>query len=132
MNTPDAFSDEPYFGGANQGVHILMGVAACAVVCLSWSWAFGEMPYKVPTACILAGLYMVLIEWMKQGWNGADSVVDSAFFTLGVCAPLVAFTEDPVTLQLEPQRGPFFAWLACAVVALAVYIYPRARRKYRG
>lgn len=130
LNTPSSYHAEPYYAGANQSGHILIGAALSATACLVHFVFFGEMPYKWVVGVSIVGGYLLFIEYMKQGWGHSDSIVDGAFLGIGVCAPLVALTEDPRTLQLEPNPVAFFWWLFCAVGSLAIYVFPRAARKY--
>lgn len=129
LNTPDSFHDQPYEGALNQAGHIMIGAAASVVFCLLWQMACGEMPYRWAVGIGLSLAYLLLIECWRQGWQGADSIVDAAFVALGVSLPLVSLREVRPG-ALEPKAFEGIVGLVCAVAALALYVYPRARRKW--
>jgi hypothetical protein len=132
LNTPDSFHDRPYEAGLNQIGHIALGAIAVCVACLAWSMFYAEMPYKAAVWLAVTGGYAVIIEAWRQGWAGADSVVDSAFFGMGAAIPLVALSEAAIRpeIKLVANEVEGLAAIATAFVALAVYVYPRARRKW--
>jgi hypothetical protein len=135
LNDPSTYRDDPYGAAVNQLGHVALGAFTVSAVCVIWQLVFGEMPYRVPTWLILTAGYAVLIEWAIQGWSRADSIIDTGFVALGFLIPLASFKEvgryrDGVTLYLDaPVSG---ACLAATAVMLAVYVAPRAVRKYRG
>lgn len=129
LNTPDSFPDDPYQAGLNQAGHVLVGAILAVVTCLGWYLVAGEMPYKWAVWLTLVGGYLTLIECWRQGWAGADSIVDTAFVGMGVSLPLVTLSETQSgALQVHAVEG--LVSIGAAVVALAVYVYPRARRKW--
>jgi hypothetical protein len=132
LNTPDNFKDRPYEAGLNQLGHIALGAVAVCVACLAWSMVVGEMPYKALAWLLVLGLYVVVIEWWRQDWQGADSVVDSAFFGIGAAIPLVALSETAIhpEVRLGVNAVEGLVSICAAGVSLAVYVYPRARRKW--
>ena len=132
LNTPDSFHDRPYEGGMNQAVHVIMGAATVVVICLVWAIAYGEMPYKIPTWCVVTGGYAMIIEWFKQGWKGADSILDTYFWGLGAALPLVSLSEVAFRpeIKLVPNAVEGLIGIGVTVLSLAVYVYPRARRKW--
>ena len=134
LNTPSSFHDDPVGAVENQVGHISQGAFITAAICLIYGAWFGEMPYRWPTWVGVALGYLVLIEWVKQGWKGADSLADGGFFVLGSATVLVAFKELPhdSKVVLELQIGPGLAALAAIVIALAAYVYPRAVMKWRA
>jgi hypothetical protein len=79
-------------------------------------------------------VYAVGVELIRQKWFGADTVADSAFVALGaVLVPLsMSVTESGRWFRVEDWSTGFLVWLACGVAALALYVYPRARRAYGG
>ena len=133
LNTPDDFHDKPYEGGMNQAVHWIMGAASIVVICLLWAILYGEMPYKIPTWCVVTGTYALAVERLRQGWKGADSIVDTYFFGLGSALPLLALTEVSFRpkINLEPNPIEGLTGLGVTVVSLALYVYPRAKRKWK-
>ena len=134
LNTPDCYHDDPYGGGLNQLGHVALGSTAAVMACLIWAGIFDEMPYRRPLGMAVAGGYTVVIEWWRQGWQGADSIVDSAFFSMGVSLPLVSLHEVAFLprIILEPQIGAGLSAIGATATALLVYVWPRAVRKYRG
>jgi len=134
LNNPTAYESDPYGAAVNQLGHVALGAFAVSAVCVVWQLVFGEMPYRVPTWLILTASYAVLIEWAVQGWSRADSIIDTAFVALGFLIPLASFKEvgryrDGVTLYLDaPTSG---MCLTTLLIMLAIYVTPRAIRKYR-
>lgn len=128
INTPESYPDKPYEAALNQIGHLFIGALFSSGVCVVYAAAIGEMPYKWIVFSALVGGYAALIEWLQQGWAGADSIVDIGFVALGVVAPLVALTEDARTLQLVYNPGPFGLWTGTTAIILGLYIYPRVRR----
>lgn len=131
LNTPESFHDKPYEGALNQAGHILIGAVLAVVVCLGWLVAFGEMPHKWAVGLALVGGYLTVIECLRQGWQGADSVVDTAFVAQGVSLPLVTLSETQSgALEVHAVEG--LVGIGAAVLSLALYVYPRARRKWQA
>ena len=134
LNTPESFHDKPYEGGMNQAVHWLMGGVAVVVICLAWAVAYGEMPYKIPTWVCVTGGYAILIEWLRQGWKRVDSLIDTYFLGLGAALPLVTVSEAAFRpeIKLVPNPVEGLIGIGAAVLSLAVYVYPRAKRKWQA
>jgi hypothetical protein len=135
LNTPDDFRDDPYVGGLNQLGHWALGAALSGLVCILYGVAFGVMPYKIAVWIILIAAYAGLIEWRVQKWQGSDSLVDTAFFALGVTQVLLTFSEfaileGKVLLQINAPEA--LTTFACTVAALVIYIIPRAARSIRN
>lgn len=132
MNTPGSYPADPYGAAANQLGHMALGAVAAAVLCMGWAAVTGEMPYRLVSGIALVLAYTVAIEWWRQGWQRADSIIDTLFVALGIAAPMASLREaaiDPI--RLDPDPPVFFWWLAVAATCFALYIYPRARRAYR-
>lgn len=132
LNTPDSFHDDPYQAGLNQLGHIALGAAAVCAACLLYALLMDEMPHKALTWLLVTGGYALIIECLRQGWAGADSVVDSVFFGMGAAIPLISLSEVAIRphIKLVPNEIEGLVSIGAAVVALAVYVYPRARRKW--
>ena len=134
LNTPTKYQDDPYGAAVNQLGHVALGAFAVSAVCVAWQLAFGEMPYRVSTWLILTTGYALLVEWVVQGWSRADSMIDTAFVALGFLIPLASFKEvgryrDGVTLYLDAPTSAMC--LVTLLIMLAIYVTPRAIRKYR-
>ena len=131
LNTPFDFSDQPYYGALNQIGHIAIGREAVTLICAGL--AFVGWPVNAwLVAAFVVVFYAVVIELWRQKWMGADTVVDTAFLSLGA-------TYAPLALQLTPSgrwirtqeaTTAIAAWVAVVLIALSVYVYPRARRKW--
>lgn len=134
LNTPSAYQDDPYGALANQSGHLALGAFLAAALSLAYCGIFGEMPFRWPVWASVVTTYLVAVEWLKQGWSGADSVIDSAFVALGAAAPLVSLKEVAFIprVVLEPQPREGLTLLAVIVVALAAHVYPRAVRRLRA
>lgn len=134
LNTPDSFYDKPYEGGMNQAIHILIGIALVCIICLGYALLTGEMPYKSLTWLTVTAGYAVLIESWRQKWMGEDSLVDTAFVSLGAIIPLVSLSEVSFqpNIKLVPNEIEGLVSICVAIVALAIYVYPRAKRKWEA
>jgi hypothetical protein len=78
--------------------------------------------------------YVIVIELIVQRWVKTDTVQDSAFFALGAAEVALTMNLTPSGrwIRVEEFSANFLIWLACASVALAVYVWPRAKRAYGG
>lgn len=134
LNTSDSFYDKPYEGGMNQAVHILIGIALVCIVCLGYALLMSEMPYKTLTWLTITGGYAVVIEGWRQGWMEEDSLVDTAFVGLGAAIPLVALSEVSFRphIKLVPNETEGMISICIAIITLAIYVYPRAKRKWEA
>jgi hypothetical protein len=126
LNDPSTYAADPYGAAVNQLGHIALGSAAVVAICAAWALIYGEMPYRWGTGIAVVVLYAFVVEFWIQKWFGSDSTVDTAFVAMGAAAPLVSLHEA----SFRPVNT--LVWLACAVLALAVYIWPRAMRAYGG
>lgn len=100
LNTPSAYQDDPYGALANQSGHLALGAFLAAALSLAYCGIFGEMPFRWPVWASVVTTYLVAVEWLKQGWSGADSVIDSAFVALGAAAARVSKGG-----RIYPARG---------------------------
>jgi hypothetical protein len=133
LNTPNAFRADPYGALTNASGHVLLGLAASSFISLAYCALVGEMPVRGWVWLVVTFGYLWLIERVVQSWSGPDSIRDGAFVSLGSAVPLVALKEvsiQPIVV-LEPQPLQGLVALAAVVVALAAYVFPRARRKWR-
>lgn len=134
LNTPSAFRDDPAGAAANQAGHLAIGAFAAAFLSLAYCAIYGEMPFRIAVWLGVTWGYLVAVEWLTQGWKGGDSIIDGAFVSLGAAVPLASLKEvsfqPRVVLEPRPEQGLLI--LATIAVALAVYVYPRAVRKWRG
>lgn len=134
LNTPDNFHANPYFGGLNQVGHVAIGAFFAGMICVIYGVIFGEMPYKTAVLGVMAVFYGFGIEVRVQKSSLSDGLADTAFFLLGACAILFSFTEVAVSnseILLKLNRAEAVLSLVCIVLALVLYILPRAVRKYR-
>ena len=134
LNTPDRFAAQPYLGLINQVGHLSVGRYAAETVGSIWHQTAESVPNLWAVAVALTGLYVVLIELVKQKWSGVDTVNDSGFFALGAFYLPLAMSLTPSGRWFRVGDWSFgnLVWLACVVLALALYVYPRARRAYGG
>lgn len=132
LNTPSSFYADPYGALTNASGHMLLGLCLSAGLALAYCAAFGEMPFRWAVWAAVTFGYLILIEWLKQDWQKADSIKDGGFVALGAAIPLLALKEvafhPKVVLEPKPVEG--LAVLAVSVIALAAYVYPRAVRKW--
>lgn len=133
LNTPSSYRADPYGALTNAASHILLGMFFVVLISLLYCLAAGEMPVRFYVWAVVTLGYLFVVERLLQEWNGPDSIVDAGFVGLGAAAPLVALKEvsfqPMVALEPKPLQG--LVALAAIVVALAVYVLPRAVRKWR-
>jgi hypothetical protein len=133
LNTPEDFAAEPVKGVTNQAGHMAFAAAGAAGLGSVWTQVFGTVPMWAVSAAVI-GIYAVWIELLRQKWQGRDTISDTAFWSLGAVLPASAMSLTPSGrwIRTDEASSAFLIWLACAVLALAVYAYPRAKRKYGG
>lgn len=133
LNTPSSFPDDPEGGLKNQASHILIGFYLSACLCVIWALIAGEMPHRAAVWPAVTGTYFWFIEWRRQQWQGADTLIDTFFVGLGAAVPLVTLKEvafrPDIDLRLQ-MAGAVVIFVAIPV-ALAAYAIPRVFRKYR-
>ncbi len=132
LNTPDRFRGAPYIALINQVGHISLGRYAAETVGSIWHQTAGTLPNLWAVAVALTGLYAVLIELVKQKWAGVDTVNDSGFFALGAFYLPLAMSLTPSGRWFRVGDWSFgnLVWLSCVALALALYVWPRARRAF--
>jgi hypothetical protein len=134
FNDPTTYAADPYGAVVNQLGHIALGCAAVVAICAFWALVYGEMPYRWAVGFVVVFLYAVIVEFWWQRWFGADSTIDTAFVAMGASAPLVSLHEVTYRPEIRLEHYPvnMLVWLACTALALALYVWPRARRAYGG
>lgn len=132
LNTPSSFPADPEGGLKNQGWHILIGFYLSACLCIVWALIAGEMPHRAGVWLTVTAGYFWVIELRRQQWQGADTLIDTAFVGLGAALPLVSLKEvalrPEIDLRLQ-MAGAVLVFVAIPV-ALAAYGLPRLYRKY--
>ena len=134
LNTPDAFTNQPYLGFINQVGHLALANNLAKAFTALWYDINGTLPDLWAVAVLVTLLYSGGIELFRQKWRGADTVLDSTFVALGASLVPVSMIPTPSGrwFRTEDWSSGFLFWLACAVLALALYVYPRAKRAYGG
>lgn len=134
LNTPSNYRADPYGAAANQLAHWGGGVAAAGAFCLIWLLCFGQMPFRLMVLCIVTGAYFFLVELVRQRWQGADSITDTMFVSLGASFALFSLEEvafiPELRLDARPEAG--LSILGASLIIYAAHIYPRAVRKRRA
>jgi hypothetical protein len=132
LNTPSDFSSQPYFGALNQIGHIAIGREAVTLICIAYAAAFGAVPNAWFAALFFVLFYAVVIEIWRQKWVGRDTVVDSCFVAIGAAYTPLALQLTPSGRWVRTQEATtaVLVWIFIAVLALALYVYPRAKRRY--
>lgn len=134
LNTPDNYHADPYGGGLNQVGHVAIGAFFAGLICVVYGAIFGEMPYKAAVFVMMMLFYGLVVEMRVQQSSLADGLADTAFFLLGACAILFSFSEAAIVdgdIMLRLERMEALTSFGCIVLALVIYILPRAVRKYR-
>lgn len=135
LNTPTDYYDDPYGGLTNQISHVALGAFLFGFLCVMFAAITGEMPHKATASVVVIALYGGVIEVWVQRSGLVDALQDTFFFGAGVTVIASSFTEfsvgprGDILLRLEVQSA--FAVLGMIVLSLALYIIPRAARKYR-
>jgi hypothetical protein len=123
----ESYDSDPYKAALNQFAHYMLGAYAAMAFCILYCIAFGEMPYKTEVLALFALSYLGAIELALQGWRGRDTLIDTAFFTLGVASPLVSVSElsigPPVTLELHAVNA--FVCMYMLPVLLLLHVWRR-------
>ena len=140
LNRPDPFAAQPYYGLINQVGHIWLGSKLTNAACALWVQAAlalhgpGHPPPVWQIALAMVVFYVAVIELGVQRWVRTDTVQDSAFFALGAAevALTMSLTPSGRWIRVDDFSANFLIWLAFALAALAVYVWPRARRAYGG
>jgi hypothetical protein len=134
LNTPEDFVAEPVKGATNQVGHIALAAACSAGIASVWTQVFGWVPSLWVTAGIVIAAYLIVIELVTQEWHGRDTISDTSFVSFGAVLPpvIISLTPSGRWIRVEEWSSGFLIWLACATVALALYVWPRAKRAYGG
>jgi hypothetical protein len=119
----DDFNGRPYGWLTNQISHTMLGLAMAFVLSLFWFVVAGEMPWKSIAWPLCVVVYLAL-EFVR-GWNGWDSVEDTAFTAgYGSGGAFLLFSEvrigDPVLLFNMAGAVPL-AFLAFAHLVWGVF-----------
>lgn len=137
LNTAEDFADQPVKGATNQVGHIAIGCAVTAGICSGWVQLFGDgaltWPRVAAAAIFVVLVYLIAIEFGRQGWAGRDTVEDTAFVALGATLPAVLLDMTPSGrwARIDEASTGFLVWLAITFVALGAYVYPRAKRRWQ-
>jgi hypothetical protein len=134
LMTPDRFEGKPYDAFINQVGHVAAGVVLAMAGLALGDQVLEKAPNPWLVWPVVALGYAILIELSRQKWFGADTVLDSAFVSLGAVLIPASMTMTPSGrwFRVEDWSAGFLFWLACTTLALAAYIYPRLRQAYGG
>lgn len=124
----EAFESDWYGWATNQTSHMTFGAASAFVFSSVWFYTFGEFPFKIVAASIIAAVY-IFFEVIR-GWFGWDSIEDTLFFALyGSGGALVVFSEvKPGEDTLIVSTSNVVPILMVVSVHLASGILSRMRR----
>ena len=133
---PESFEDDWYKGCLNQCSHSIIGVVSAAIVVSCYSLWADELPFRSIIAIGFSFLFILYIQIYRQGWKGADTIWDSYFYILGLCAALFSFVEidaektlgHDFALAFFPERLLFF--VITGITSLLIYSWPRMKRQY--
>lgn len=115
---PDFYEGQPLKWLGNQWTHFFMGVGSVVVVCFLAYFIQGEWPYKAIAAltCILG--YLLVIEFLFQGWQKVDTLDDTCFFSYGALIPLLMLSEDAGSSLGLYAESPLWGVAALALIFL--------------
>ena len=149
LNTPEDYAAEPVRGLTNQGGHMALAFVLTIFIASAWVQLSEVLPSVLAAAAAVIGAYVpplwaaavfvivvyaIGIELIRQKWQGRDTISDTAFWSMGaVAAPIIiSLTPSGRWIRVEEASSGFLIWLACAALALVLYVWPRARRAYGG
>jgi hypothetical protein len=121
----ESYDNDPYRAALNQFGHFGVGAYATISFCVTYAALFGEMPYKREVLVLFVLIYFFVIELAAQGWKGRDTLIDTAFSTIGVLLPLVSLTElsagQKITLELHPISSLIGLYMLPVLLLLHVW-----------
>ena len=149
LNTPEDYAAEPVRGLTNQFGHLALAFVLTVSIASAWVQMSEVLPSVLAAAAAVIGAYVpplwaaavfviavyaIGIELIRQKWQGRDTISDTSFWSMGaVAAPIIiSLTPSGRWIRVEEASSGFLIWLACAALALALYVWPRARRAYGG
>ncbi len=95
LMTPDRFEGRPYEAFMNQVGHVAAGVVLAMAALALGDQVLGKAPNPWLVWPVVALGYAILIELSRQKWFGADTVLDSAFVSLGAVLIPASMTMTP-------------------------------------
>lgn len=103
---PESFVGRAYEAFINQWGHAGAGLAAAGIICMAWAILFGEFPVRWHVIAGIVTWYLVVIEFVRQRWNGWDSAADGFFVGAGAACLLASLEEKVICgeLVLVPQK----------------------------
>jgi hypothetical protein len=127
LNTPENYAGQPVKGATNQVGHMALAAAINMGIASAWIQIAGWVPSLWATAAAIIAVYLIVIELVTQKWRGNDTISDTAFWSLGAVLPatIISLTPSGRWIRVEELSSGFLFWLACAFVALALYVWPR-------
>ena len=127
LNAPDRFHGQPYYGLINQIGHIWLGEKAVQSLCSLWVKLIDPPAPVWPLAAMVVMAYILGVELFRQKWFGSDTINDSAFLAIGAVgtAMTMVLTPSGRWVRVDEASSAFMVWLAFAVLALALYVWPR-------
>ena len=134
---PDAYPTSPLLWAANQAGHTLLGAMLALDIAMVWFHVAGEYPYKTPLFVALALGYLIWVELIGQGWNGPDTIEDSAFVACGAAMMLMPYSEilpGTFALNVSPETSVAIAagWQAYMFGGMAGRCWNKRRRAAAG
>lgn len=133
LDTPSSFPNDWYGAATNQATHWAVAMFSTIAFCLVYGLVFSEMPYRWPVFAGASLGYLFYVEVWRQGWQGADSINDWVFWSLGAAVPLVALEEVwfRPNVCLEPRNVEGLALLGATAVIYLAHIIPRYLRQQK-
>lgn len=125
---PSRFDGDPYGGLLNQWGNYSAAAGLFLMLCGGFFMAFGEMPFRLHIALAVVVAYILVVEWVLQGWQGWDTVEDSTFVALGVSTVALSVREHGVSgnVAFVAVDVPILMLhLVGAVAAVLAYAYRR-------
>lgn len=120
---PDSFVGRAYEAFINQWGHAATGLAAAGMICMAWAIVFGEFPVRWHVIAGIVTWYLVVIEYVRQRWNGWDSAADGFFVGAGAACLLASLKEKVVCgeLVLAPQKEAAIFGFVLLLILILTY-----------
>jgi hypothetical protein len=103
---PESYVGQAYKAFVNQWSHSATGLAAAGIICMGWAIVFGEFPVRWHVIAGIVAFYLIVIEYIRQGWRAWDSAADGFFVGAGGAVLLASLREQRLCgeLGLVPEE----------------------------
>ena len=120
---PESFVGRAYAAFTNQWGHAATGLAAAGIICMAWAIVFGEFPVRWHVIAGIVAFYLIVIEYIRQGWRAWDSAADGFFVGAGAAVLLASLREQRLCgeLGLVPEEETAIFGFALLLFLILTY-----------